>query len=69
MTCRSQRKGLTIMSGCDLGEMCHLGLYLLHAVIVQVVVPNKLTHAPSSNIAFNTVNDSQTLSFYAPPGD
>ena len=35
VTCRSQGKGLTVTSACDLGETCHLGLYLLHAVIAQ----------------------------------
>ena len=37
VTCRSQGKGLTVTSACDLGEACYLGLYLLHAVIAQGV--------------------------------
>ena len=35
VTCCSLGKGLTVTSACDLGEKCHLGLFLLHAVIAQ----------------------------------
>ena len=35
VTCCSQGNGLTVTSACDLGETCHLGLFLQHAVIAQ----------------------------------
>ena len=42
--CCSQGKGLTVTSACDLGEMCHLGLYLLHAVTAQgMALPERST--------------------------
>ena len=58
VTCCSQGEGLTVTSACDLGEACHLGLYLLHAVRAQ-------------GAAF--LQQSTTVKllrvFYAPTGD
>ena len=45
VTFRSKGKGLTVTSACDLGEACHLGLYLLHAVIAQRVALPQQAHA------------------------
>ena len=33
------------MSACDLGEMCHLGLCLLHAIMAQGVALTQQAHA------------------------
>ena len=44
-TCCSEGKGLTVASACDLGEMCHLGLYLLHAVIARGMALLQQAHA------------------------
>ena len=60
----NQRQGLTITSACDLGRVSHLGLCLLHSIRDDsqgLALSNKLTHAPSSIIAFGTVNDSWVL--------
>ena len=45
VTCCSQGKGLTVTSACDLGETCHLRLFLLHAVIAQRVAFLQQAHA------------------------
>ena len=45
VTCCSQGKGLTVTSACDLRETCHLGLYLLHAVITQGMALPQQAHA------------------------
>ena len=45
VTCCSQRKGLTVTSACDLGEMCHLGLHLLHGVMAQWMALHQQAHA------------------------
>ena len=62
----SQGKGPTATSACDLGEVCHLGLCLLHAIIAKGWhSPNRLTHVPSAQstkVEFKRVFD-------APPGD
>ena len=34
-----------VTSACDLGETCHLGLYLLHAVIAQGIALPQQAHA------------------------
>ena len=46
VTCCSpqKKKGRTVTSACDLGEMCHLGLFLLHAVIAQRVALLQQAH-------------------------
>ena len=64
MTRLSQGKGLTVTCAWDLGEACHLGLCLLHAIIAKgwhSSPPNTLTHAPSSNIAFRRLARSTTV--------
>ena len=43
--CCSQGKGLTVTSACDLGETCHLGLFLLHAVTAQEMALPQQAHA------------------------
>ena len=45
MKCCSQGKSLTLTSACDLGETCHLCLFLLHAVIAQGVALLQQAHA------------------------
>ena len=45
VTCCSQGKGLTVTYACDLGKMCHLGLYLLHAVIAPGMALLQQAHA------------------------
>ena len=69
----SQGKGLTVTSACDLGEACHLGLYLLHAVMAQGVALLQQAHACTKFRhcipSFSTINDSEHLRvFYAPRG-
>ena len=73
MTRSSQGKGLTVTSACDLGEACYLALFLLHAVMAKGWHSNnRLTHAPTSIIAFRRSARSTTVEvwrvFYAPPG-
>ena len=45
MTCCSQGKGLTATSACDLGDTCHLGLFLLHEVKAQGMALHQQAHA------------------------
>ena len=45
VTCCSQGKGLTVTSACDLGETCHSGLFLLHAVIAHGMASPQQAHA------------------------
>ena len=70
-TCRSQAKGLTVTSACNLGEACHLALCLLHAVIAQKVALSqqaRMHQVPSLLSAQPTTVELQRV-FYAPPGD
>ena len=68
-----QGKSLTVTSACDLGVMCHVGLFLVHAVTAKVwPSPNRLTHAPDSFVPFRRSARLTTVEiwrvFYAPPG-
>ena len=57
-----QGDGLTLTSACDLDVICHVDLFLLHAVIAKVWhSPNKLTHAPSSFVPFRRSARSTTV--------
>ena len=48
-----QGEGLTVTCVCDLAVVCHLGLFLLHAVIAKGWhSSNRLTHAPGSFVPF-----------------
>ena len=64
VTCNSQGKGLTVTSACDLGETCHLGLYLLHAVIAQGVAlhpkGSRMHQVSSVNDGFSLARISRT---------
>ena len=64
---------MTVTSAYDLGEACHLGLCLLHAVIDQRVALPQQAHACTKFRhcfpSFSTIKDSEHLHvFYAPPG-
>ena len=46
-----QGKGLTVTSACDLGVMCLLGLFLLHAITAKGWhSTDRLTHAQGNSV-------------------
>ena len=45
VTCCSQGKGLTVTHACDRGKMCHLGLFLLHAIKAHGMALPQQAHA------------------------
>ena len=71
VTCCRKRKGITVTSACDLGETCHLGLNLLHAVIAQGMALLQQAHACTK--FHHCFQQSTTVKLqrvlYAPPGD
>ena len=56
------KKSLTVTSACDLGVVCHIGLFLVHAVIAKGWhSPNTLTLAPDSFVPFRRSARSTTV--------
>ena len=73
MTRWSQGKGLTVTSACDLGQVCHLGPNLLHAVLAQGAALFQQAHTCTNFHhcipSFSTINDSEPERvLYAPLG-
>ena len=76
--CQGER--LSVTSACDIGALCHVGLFLLHAVMAKGWRPSsslptlssRLTHAPGSFVPFRRSARSTTVEirrvFYTPPG-
>ena len=74
-----QGEELSVTSACDIGAVCHVGLFLLHAVMAKgwpssslPTLSNRLTHAPGSFVPFRRSVRSTTVEirrvFYTPPG-
>ena len=63
-----QGEGLSVTSACDIGAVCHVGLFLLHAVMAKgwpssslPTLSNRLTHAPGSFVPFRRLHGRRQL--------